>query len=308
MSLRLITGHTGTAHVTAADDAVIHELTFGKGSFVFDRGEKFAASIVNSNTVRVQSGDASVQGFIVRQNTNIYQDLSLASGSAGRFRKDLIVIEYSVSASTDVGTAILKVLKGTDASSLAAAVDPEVVSADVTEAGGAKLTQFPLWRIPISGITPGTPEQLFEVRGSVSEIANNLVDLIYPVGSIYMSANDIDPSTLFGGVWARVSGKFLLGASSDFPAGTSGGASGHTLSISEMPSHTHGIESATDQVFVQKLDPATGGGSVTNIAKMAGTQTANTVGHTHTARTTGGGREFSIMPPYLSVYIWKRAR
>lgn len=80
------------------------------------------------------------------------------------------------------------------------------------------------------------------------DFKKDIVDLIYPVGSIYISMNSTDPSTLFGGTWeAFGQGRVLIGAgtgndgstSLSFTSGSTGGEYKHTLSVSEMPSHTH---------------------------------------------------------------------
>lgn len=94
-----------------------------------------------------------------------------------------------------------------------------------------------------SAITSGT---LPIARGgtgatSASSARENLgiIDAVYPVGSIYMSVSSTSPSTLFGGTWERLQDKFLLGAGSTYTAGNTGGEATHTLTASEMPSHTH---------------------------------------------------------------------
>lgn len=69
--------------------------------------------------------------------------------------------------------------------------------------------------------------------------SNRIVDLIYPVGSIYMSVNTTSPSVLFGGVWEQIQGRFLLASDTNNPVGTTGGEATHTLTTAEMPSHTH---------------------------------------------------------------------
>lgn len=63
--------------------------------------------------------------------------------------------------------------------------------------------------------------------------------LIYPVGSIYMSINNVDPGTLFGGSWEQIKDTFLLAAGSSYEAGATGGEATHKLTTAEMPSHTH---------------------------------------------------------------------
>ena len=80
--------------------------------------------------------------------------------------------------------------------------------------------------------------------------ANQVFDVVYPIGSIYMSVNNVNPATLFGGTWEKIEGKFLLGASSGHSLGETGGAEkvnytpagtvgNHTLTAAEMPAHTH---------------------------------------------------------------------
>lgn len=70
----------------------------------------------------------------------------------------------------------------------------------------------------------------------------SLKDLIYPVGSIYMNARETDnPGNTIGDTWAKIESKFLLGQSSTYAIGKTGGAATHTLTINEMPRHNHSI-------------------------------------------------------------------
>lgn len=69
--------------------------------------------------------------------------------------------------------------------------------------------------------------------------ANDLLNRIYPVGSIYISVKSTNPNSLFGGTWAQIQGRFLLGQDSRYAAGSTGGEETHTLTVNEMPGHTH---------------------------------------------------------------------
>ena len=71
----------------------------------------------------------------------------------------------------------------------------------------------------------------------------SLKDLIYPLGSIYMNANktDNDPGNTIGDTWVKIESRFLLGQSSSYTIGATGGAATHTLTLSEMPIHNHYI-------------------------------------------------------------------
>ena len=123
-------------------------------------------------------------------------------------------------------------------------------------------------------------------RTNITEIRN----LIYPIGSIYMSVNNTNPSTLFGGTWVQLQNRFLLGAGSSYTAGDTGGSATHKLTIDEMPSHSHGL----------KNDKTGGSGSakwVINSSASSGTGVIT---------NTGGNQAHNNMPPYLVVYMWKR--
>lgn len=71
----------------------------------------------------------------------------------------------------------------------------------------------------------------------------SLLDLTYPVGSVYSSTNSTDPSDLFGGTWKSLEGMVLVGVDSndnDFSGSKkTGGEKTHTLTESEMPNHHH---------------------------------------------------------------------
>lgn len=127
------------------------------------------------------------------------------------------------------------------------------------------------------------------------------VDLIYPVGSIYMSVNATNPKELFGGTWEQIKGRFLLGMSSSYPAGSTGGEATHTLTTNEMPSHNHAMAYGPD---------SSGGSTGFSYGIAAGSATNSEGGRGYMSNlgtfSAGGGQPHNNMPPYLAVYIWKR--
>lgn len=114
----------------------------------------------------------------------------------------------------------------------------------------------------------------------------------YPVGSIYLSVNNFNPGTIFGGTWEQIKDRFLLGAGNTYSAGATGGSATHTLSINEMPSHKH------------SLGYRIGGGSGSTWYIDGGT--VDSWGGDTAVSSTGGNQPHNNMPPYLVVYIWKR--
>jgi hypothetical protein len=120
----------------------------------------------------------------------------------------------------------------------------------------------------------------------------------YPVGAVYISVVSTSPATLFGGTWSAFgAGKMLVGYDSgdtDFDASEeTGGAKTATLTETELPAHTHTVSSFEATHDTTGLDPT------------PDTVYTNT-GSGTTTSSTGSGSAFSIMNPYITVYMWKR--
>lgn len=120
----------------------------------------------------------------------------------------------------------------------------------------------------------------------------------HPVGSYYTSDKDTEPAEIFGfGTWERVKGVVLLGADEDsYPVGSEGGEAEHTLTVKEMPSHTHGLMRYTgtdDQNWSGHLENGLCANDSPNYLA------ANT-------NATGGGKPHNNMMPYHAAYCWRR--
>ena len=140
---------------------------------------------------------------------------------------------------------------------------------------------------------------------------------VYPVGSIYMSVNSTSPATLFGGKWERIQDRFLLAAGSTYAAGSMDGEATHTLTEAELPDHRHTFttDSAgahTHQLGRNKDSLASGSkyDKPNNASSTSdhGYKSTSNGAHTHTGTTdgAGGNGKHNNMPPYLTVYMWKR--
>lgn len=145
--------------------------------------------------------------------------------------------------------------------------------------------------------TPDTVQTSDTLPSTEALIRNSILNMVYPVGSIYMSVNSTSPQTFLGGTWVRLENRFLMGAGSSYGAGTTGGSATHTLTIDEIPSHNH---FASTQKNVLGLRSSGG----TNIA---GGSFLNNVDFWNSEETsTGGNQPHSILNPYLAVYMYKR--
>ena len=113
------------------------------------------------------------------------------------------------------------------------------------------------------------------------------VDILHPVGSFYLSTQSTSPSSLFGGTWVQINNAVLRGA-----AGTGyGGSDTHTLTINEMPKHTHVYERMTVK---GSWSVTSGSGGLYNSS-------------TGTTSATGGGAAFTELPRYYNLYVWYRS-
>lgn len=128
----------------------------------------------------------------------------------------------------------------------------------------------------------------------------SLLELIYPVGSIYLSVNATSPSVLFGGTWERIQDRFLLAAGSTYGAGTTGGSDKHYHSLSDAAVAL--INHHDGKFWFYEIE------GVSYVATGSGSSSgANVNANQSAAVPLRGGTDWgSTMPPYLAVYIWKR--
>lgn len=157
--------------------------------------------------------------------------------------------------------------------------------------------------------------------GGVGDVST-LLESIFPVGSIYMTTEATNPSTIFGfGTWVQIEGRMILGASSTHAVGSTGGAETHTLTVAQTPAHTH--SRGTMEIAGSFSLTTTGRKSVSG-AFYAGSGTTNfnddwldvAVGNvigfkasnnwTGATSSVGSGQAHNNMPPFYTAYIWRR--
>lgn len=140
----------------------------------------------------------------------------------------------------------------------------------------------------------------------------DIINIVYPVGSIYMSVNNTDPSLIFHGTWERIKDRFLLASGDTYSAGSTGGEASHTLTINEMPSHEHDVYVRVQGYGGWEAYTSNYYGVMFQTNDTVGYHGPNYTAHSAIARAdaaTGGAgssKSHNNMPPYLTVYIWKR--
>lgn len=188
-------------------------------------------------------------------------------------------------------------------------------------------------------------EKLNYLYGQLQDTASKL----YPIGSVYISFNSTDPSTLFGGTWVRLKDRFLLASGDAYAPNTTGGSATKTIGVNNLPSHTHSCSTVGNHTHTRGTMNITGSVTNTDANEPWGTAdsfsnsgalkmesktftygwttgdqnsggyklsfdaskgwtgaTSPNGSHTHTIGATGSSLPLNIMPPYQTVYMWKR--
>ncbi len=176
---------------------------------------------------------------------------------------------------------------------------------------------------------------------------NDILRAMYPVGYVYESTSETNPlADIPNTTWRKIEGVFLFACDQDHPAGTTGGEETHTLTLNEMPSHTHAISDHTHSFTIEgqttgeftfthdhSVDFLKGYPvSITSVSSLSAKyvshalyrsdSTSSSSGdHTHdvtfpsvtttdcsvsASGTTGGETSHNNMPPYKVVNIWER--
>lgn len=396
----LITGYAGYEHIKSEDDGAFNAAVFGSAQYVLETQEQFAGSIIDNNTVRIQSGDGLMYGRHFRINPGIYEDVTIENGTSGVNRIDLICMTYEKNGTDETESAYLEVIKGTPTSGTPVA--PLYTDGNILE--GATKNQMPLYKVTISGVVLSRITKMFDVipnyktlaekyetqfqtacenyldslniLDTLKEVLENtsekqltgalvtkqlsndidantrlinemnrdmnglvaagsrLLNVIYPVGSIYMSTVNTDPSLLFGGTWeVWGSGRVPVGVNtSETEFNTvekTGGAKTHTLTAAQIPSHTHGLNNHTHSVPNHqhtlgagllydasklegigvsqsssssfKVDTTTSG-----VEKTTSSGACTTGAASGNTAATGSGSAHNNLQPYITCYMWKR--
>ena len=144
----IITGYTGTKHVTAENDRDINIGIFGSGSYVLSTGAGLKAEISSNNEIKIRDGVIMHQGCAAAIKKNTYDSLTIVNGSQGMKRIDLIVARYEKQRDTNVESLTLKVLQGKAVESSPTA--PAHTTGDIQV--GDAIADMPLYEVVIDGL------------------------------------------------------------------------------------------------------------------------------------------------------------
>ena len=168
----IITGYTGSPHVTAEQDRDVNIGIFGAESYVLRTGSQLKAEVSSNNEIKVRDGVIMHQGCAASIKKNTYDSLTIANGSQGMKRVDLIVARYSRDQNTKEESLVLKVIQGTPKESGPAV--PGYTIGDIQ--AGDLIADMPLYQVTLNGLNITEVKQLFATQDSIAELSSNLTN------------------------------------------------------------------------------------------------------------------------------------
>lgn len=167
----IITGYTGTPHITAENDRDINIGIFGSKSYVLQTGTMLTAEISNNNEIKVRDGVIMHQGCAASIKKNTYDSVTINNGSQGMKRIDLLVARYEKQPETNVESLTLKVLQGTPVETSPQV--PEHTEGDIQV--GDTVADMPLYEVEIDGLNITEIRKVFQTMGDLESV-NGKID------------------------------------------------------------------------------------------------------------------------------------
>lgn len=173
----IITGYVGSPHVTAEQDRDINIGIFGAESYVLRTGSQLKAEVSSNNEIKIRDGVIMHQGCAASIKKNTYDSLTIANGSQGMKRIDLVVARYSRNQSTKVESLTLKVIQGTPVTGTPSA--PGYTPGDIQ--AGDLIADMPLYQVTINGLNITEVKQVFNMVDTFAELNGKLEEKKYSI-------------------------------------------------------------------------------------------------------------------------------
>ncbi len=162
--MQIITGKTGTNHVTAEDDRALHAGTFGCGTYILNVGTQLAATVKTANEIELADGELVIQGTHARIRHGDKETVTFDNGTTGYNRIDLVVARYKKVADTE--NVEIVVIKGD--STPGTPTVPNYTGGQILE--GAELAEEPLYTVRFTGVNIESVTRVVPVLTGLNDI------------------------------------------------------------------------------------------------------------------------------------------
>ena len=168
--MKIVSGRTGSPHVTSQQFRQMLEGIIGQGSYIVTSGENLKPELSSNNLLKIRSGMMCHHGCISSVDIGTYDEVTLTNGSQGMKRIDLIVNRYTRNAETEVENCSWKVLQGTPVASNPAV--PAYTSGNLQD--GDLVDDCPAFEVHYDGINVTEVKSLLSVTDGLSELNSKL--------------------------------------------------------------------------------------------------------------------------------------
>lgn len=166
----LMDGYAGGPHITEKQSGLANQAIIGEADYVLEGGQNAKAQVLTNNSIRIFDAVYSIQGRRDVIAANDYTDVTIANGSQGMNRNDIIVRRYRKNSSSEIESTEYAVIKGTP--NTGAATDPSVTVGDIRT--GAVLHEMKLYRVRLEGLNIVSVDQLFTVLPSMATMQEDM--------------------------------------------------------------------------------------------------------------------------------------
>ena len=283
----------------------------------YDKNYPIYFTVMDGDTEKDLTDTTAYFSMLKPDGTKAYEECAISDG------KVILFVTPQMSAAAGEGTANITLTKGTkkeSTSQFAFIVESAAAPVDYFsdyemnyyENVISRIENIMLDAADIQSYATAAAQSASAAQASAAQaqaIAMDGARACFPVGTILMTTENVNPSTYIGGTWVALNDVFLLAASETHPAGETGGSETVALTTAQMPRHNHFVismsqgETSPDYLHTVARSDFTHSKWENARYQLYGVEAEANSGK---SSYVGGGTAHDNMPPYVAVYVWKR--
>ena len=173
--MELVTGRSGSPHITSQQDRQLHQGIFGDGAYILNTGNMLEPEVQSSNSIHIKDGALMFQGALFTVKVGTYDEVTINNGNQGMKRKDVIAVKYTYDSSQNIEAGEWTVVQGTPVASNPVVPDMPVTDGDI-QAGDSEV-YCPVFVVTLDGINVTGVDIIPEMMQDVSTINKYLPEL-----------------------------------------------------------------------------------------------------------------------------------
>ena len=199
--MELVTGRAGSPHITSQQDRQKHQGLWGTGAYILKTGNNLEPVVQSSNSIQIKDGALMTQGALISVKVGTVDEVTIANGSQGMQRKDVIVARYTYNQGANTEKAEWAVVQGTPVASnpqIPQITEGDIQAGDVTVDTAVFIVTLDGINITAVDVVPETAPDMEEIKAMLDELNGKMTGAF--------SASDIQSAVASGvrGGWKRV--------------------------------------------------------------------------------------------------------